>query len=72
MTETYSLRKNIPRIGLDIDITTEDKNLLLELDNAIRDVVVKHYGLKVDLKKIWILDKQYETNKIRILIRKGD
>jgi len=52
MTETYSLRKNIPRIGLDIDITTEDKNLLLELDNAITDVVVKHYGLKVDLKKI--------------------
>lgn len=45
MTETYSLRKNIPSIGLDIDITTEDKNLLLELDNAIFDVVVKHYGL---------------------------
>ena len=54
MTETYSLSKNIPMIGLDIDITVEDKNLLLELDNAIRDVVVKHYGLKVDLKKVWL------------------
>lgn len=45
MTEEYSLRKNIPHIGLNIDITTPDKELLLKLDDTIRGVVIKHYGL---------------------------
>lgn len=45
MTEEYTLRKRISNIGLDIDITTPDKELLLKLDDTIRGVVIQHYGL---------------------------
>ena len=50
MTETYNIRKTIPGIGLDIDITTPDKELLLILDDTIREVIIKQYGLKGDKK----------------------
>ena len=46
MTEEYSLRKRIDGIGLDIEITTPDKELLLILDDAIREIVIKRYKLK--------------------------
>ena len=45
MTEEYTLRKTISTIGLDIDITTPDKELLLKLDDTIRDLIIKHYKL---------------------------
>ena len=45
MTENYNLRKQINGIGLDIDITTPDRELLLILDDTIRGVIIKHYGL---------------------------
>lgn len=45
MTEEYTLRKNIPHIGLNMDITTPDKELLLKLDDNIRDLIIKHYKL---------------------------
>ena len=45
MTEEYSLKKRMSSIGLDIDITTPDKELLLKLDDTIRGVVIQHYGL---------------------------
>ena len=45
MTEEYSLRKQIQGIGLTIEITTPDKELLLLLDNVIRETVIKKYNL---------------------------
>ena len=45
MTEEYTLTKRISTIGLDIDITTPDKELLLKLDDTIRDLIIKHYKL---------------------------
>lgn len=45
MTDEYNIRKKLPHIGLDIDITTPDKELLLKLDDNIRDIIIKHYKL---------------------------
>ena len=45
MTEDYRIQKQIPSIGLDIDIKTPDRELLLILDDTIRGLIIKHYGL---------------------------
>lgn len=46
MTETYSLNKTIPAFEIDINITVADTQLLLELDEVIRQTIIKHYNLK--------------------------
>ena len=46
MTENYTIRKNIPTIGLDLEVTCTDRTLLLKLDDIIRQTVIDHYGLK--------------------------
>ena len=45
MTETYSLNKTIPSLNIDIDITVVDRQLLLELDEVIRETIIRHYNL---------------------------
>ena len=45
MTEDYRIQKQIPSIGLDVDIKTPDRELLIILDDTIRGVIIKHYGL---------------------------
>ena len=52
MTETYSLHKNIPGLGIDIDIEVIDKQLLLKLDEIIFDTIVEHYHLTNPKKEL--------------------
>ena len=45
MVENYSLTKSIPMLNIEINITVEDRDLLIELDDNIRGVLIEHYGL---------------------------
>ena len=45
MAENYSLKKTIPTLGIDINITVDDMDLLIELDEAVKAIIVKHYNL---------------------------
>ena len=45
MVENYSFRKEIEQFGIDIQVTVMDKNLLLKLDDAVREIIIEYYGL---------------------------
>ena len=44
MTETYSINKTISKLDIDISITVADRELLMKLDDTIREEILKHYG----------------------------
>ena len=45
MVENYSFRKEIDMHGIDIQVTVMDRDLLLKLDDAIRETIIQYYGL---------------------------
>lgn len=48
MTEEYRLCKDFENVGVSIDITVADRDLLLKLDDVIFNTIVDFYHLNAE------------------------